>query len=489
VRLVDVKLTKGVRVKVKQCIDNDKKMREQMRKHPFGQDNVCVGRKKDDFCDSLLTNLSLKIEEKDRELLNGLENLRLAILKLQFISQGGVTENIVQTLLESMFQIIANLCEPKVKIRVYDIRNNPSLYIKEDNVFYVGKGDLLVVIRYECPGGKSLVIAAIAIEAKLELTGLHQIGQLTGQMLHFNGRQTHGRPYVVTGKSTFTQNCYGLLTNSEGSVVVTGLGKLDNQYHHLLEVINGSSTPVCDVFYVVLKRAVEVMNIITGKELPSPFSICKFSKTQDSASAETKESEQEETTEDETEGAIGESIATDYNKKGKDSDGGDEGDEGDEGSYGRSRGGHSEGHSRARGKCSKTSRSRGGNGGKNSSGGGRKVSEGEQEDRASELRGKSQKGSFTGRKTVQSKRFRHRRKKALSNLSNVFLTKDRKMPQEQLEVECSDEEEYFEGSAPSLLHHLPKSFDVQNWKTSVPVPFVPYHDPPSDPPTSNPQLQ
>lgn len=263
--LVDVKLDKKLPAKIKHVLQTMKRL--PMRKHPYGPGQVCDGVNEAMAVSSLQTGKDFEFPPRIRDLCSMLDDIRKNSLALIQEFMGALfTEDQVQELLQHTFQILANAVQQQVKVEVVDIRGRPCLYIKEGETYYSGFGDLLVVITYVTEGC-SMQIASIAVEVKRDkLTWKQHLGQLTGQMLHLNARQTRGRPHVVGGKSRFSHYCYGLLTNSEASVISSYLGpgtaRIEGvqQQHFFSEV---TTTSVYQVFFTVLARSLELCHLTT----------------------------------------------------------------------------------------------------------------------------------------------------------------------------------------------------------------------------------
>ena len=108
-----------------------------------------------------------------------------------FTHNGNIVEDTLLLILRPLLWCIAMAVHPCIEVIDGRKGTGPEVYVCVDGKWYVGYGDLIIIIRY--PDGPVLVIGAV--EMKQTLQAGYPLGQCCAQVFHFMGRQTEGTPH------------------------------------------------------------------------------------------------------------------------------------------------------------------------------------------------------------------------------------------------------------------------------------------------------
>jgi hypothetical protein len=134
---------------------------------------------------------------------------------------GNIVEDTLLLILHPLLWCIGMAVHPCIDVIDGRKGTGPEVYVCVDGKWYVGYGDLIIIIRY--PDGLVLVIGAV--EMKQTLQAGSPLGQCSAQVFHFMGRQTEGTPHdasIIADSSP--PLCIGEVTNGLASVLLSYVG-------------------------------------------------------------------------------------------------------------------------------------------------------------------------------------------------------------------------------------------------------------------------
>eukprot|EP00038_Savillea_parva_P005156 m.149233 g.149233 ORF g.149233 m.149233 type:complete len:553 (+) comp11669_c0_seq29:70-1728(+) len=255
VSLADIGWQCAMPVDVKYEIDGaDAKCKKAMRTHKFGKNETCVPSDGSHRCASLRTSKEFSIEIEVDNMCKLLDSVTvLALMTVREMAQS-FYEDHVQQLIECCLSVLCKWIRADEAIEVIDIRHRPQIYLLEKGIYFKGYGDLLVLVKYP-NGAVTLDVAAFVIEVKKDALDNKGLGQLSGQILHFCGRQVESRVCDIDDiRQLNVAFCSGILMNACASAILTYAPTDDSHCFIVEKDIDSPFTAL----YTLIQRSLEL---------------------------------------------------------------------------------------------------------------------------------------------------------------------------------------------------------------------------------------